>query len=85
MRPGGQVMGWAPQGGRQVSKDVIRAKLGLLSRAYPTARPSRGSLKQVFNFFNPPHILNKQQLRRAEEQRRAAAGNADDDAASLTE
>ena len=67
----------APQGGGRVSKDAIRAKLGLLSRAYPTARPSRGSLKQVFNFFNPPHVLNKQQLRRAEEQRRAAAGNAD--------
>ncbi|DBA66398.1 TPA: hypothetical protein ACH3X2_002378 [Trebouxia sp. C0005] len=42
-------------GGAAVTKHSIRRVLALISRLYPLARPSRGMLKQVFNFFEPPH------------------------------
>jgi hypothetical protein len=34
-----------------VTKGDVRQRLALLSGYYPTARPTRGSLKQIFNFF----------------------------------
>jgi hypothetical protein len=43
-----------------VSKHSVRQRLALVSSCYPAARPTRGSLKQVFNFF--------------EERRRAGSG-----------
>jgi hypothetical protein len=43
-----------------VSKHSVRQRLALVSSCYPAARPTRGSLKQVFNFF--------------EERRRASPG-----------
>ena len=42
-------------GGAAVTKHSIRRVLALITRLYPLARPSRGMLKQVFNFFEPPH------------------------------
>ena len=42
-------------GGPAVTKHSIRRVLALITRLYPLARPSRGMLKQVFNFFEPPH------------------------------
>ena len=41
--------------GAAVSKQSIRRILAIISRLYPLARPTRGMLKQVFNFFEPPH------------------------------
>ncbi|KAL3137186.1 hypothetical protein ABBQ32_006750 [Trebouxia sp. C0010 RCD-2024] len=38
-----------------VTKHSIRRVLAIVSRLYPLARPTRGMLKQVFNFFEPPH------------------------------
>lgn len=43
--------------GTPVSKHSIRRVLAIVSRFYPLARPTRGMLKQVFNFFEPPHRL----------------------------
>lgn len=43
--------------GTPVSKHSIRRVLAIVSRFYPLARPTRGMLKQVFNFFEPPHKL----------------------------
>ena len=37
-----------------VTKQSIRRVLAVISRLYPLARPTRGMLKQVFNFFEPP-------------------------------
>lgn len=34
-----------------VTKGDVRQRLALVSGYYPSARPTRGSLKQVFNFF----------------------------------
>lgn len=34
-----------------VSKHSVRQRLALVSGYYPVARPTRGSLKQVYNFF----------------------------------
>ncbi len=34
-----------------VSKDDIRRALAFVSACYPHARPSRGSLRQVYNFL----------------------------------
>lgn len=34
-----------------VSKQSVRQQLALVSGCYPLARPTRGMLKQVFNFF----------------------------------
>lgn len=42
------------ESGVLVTKGCIRQRLAFVSAAYPTARPTRGSLKQVFNFFNLP-------------------------------
>ncbi len=42
-------------GGAAVTKHSIRRVLAIITRLYPLARPSRGMLKQVFNFFEPPH------------------------------
>lgn len=44
-------------GGVPVTKHSIRRVLAIVSRFYPLARPTRGMLKQVFNFFEPPHKL----------------------------
>ena len=38
-----------------VTKNSMRRVLAIISRLYPLARPTRGMLKQVFNFFEPPH------------------------------
>ena len=35
----------------EVTKDNVRQRLAYVSSSYPIARPTRGSLKQVFNFF----------------------------------
>ena len=40
--------------GTPVTKQSIRRVLAIISRLYPLARPTRGLLKQVFNFFEPP-------------------------------
>lgn len=40
--------------GTSVTKHSIRRVLAIISRLYPLARPTRGNLKQVFNFFEPP-------------------------------
>ena len=37
-----------------VTKHSIRRVLAVVSRLYPLARPTRGMLKQVYNFFEPP-------------------------------
>jgi Rit1 DUSP-like domain len=37
--------------GMDVSKNDVRRKLAYVSSSYPAACPSRGMLKQVFNFF----------------------------------
>jgi hypothetical protein len=37
-------------GGFKVSKDDVRRQLAVVSASYPPARPSRGMLKQVYNF-----------------------------------
>ena len=37
--------------GLHVSKADVRQRLAYVSAAYPAARPTRSSLKQVFNFF----------------------------------
>jgi tRNA A64-2'-O-ribosylphosphate transferase len=34
-----------------ISKDAVRVHLAAVSARFPAARPTRGSLKQVFNFF----------------------------------
>jgi tRNA A64-2'-O-ribosylphosphate transferase len=34
-----------------VSKDAVRIRLAAVSARFPAARPTRGSLKQVYNFF----------------------------------
>jgi hypothetical protein len=34
-----------------VSKQSVRQQLALVSGCYPLARPTRGMLKQVFNFY----------------------------------
>jgi hypothetical protein len=34
-----------------VSKQSVRQRLALVSSCYPLARPTRGMLKQVYNFF----------------------------------
>jgi hypothetical protein len=34
-----------------VTKHSVRQRLALVSACYPPARPTRGMLKQVFNFF----------------------------------
>lgn len=36
---------------RMVTKHSVRQQLASVSAAYPDARPTRGMLKQVFNFF----------------------------------
>ncbi len=38
-------------GERWVTKGDVRQRLALVSGCYPNARPTRGSLKQIFNFF----------------------------------
>ena len=35
----------------QVTKQSVRQALAFVSSHYPQARPTRGMLKQVFNFF----------------------------------
>ena len=42
-------------GERWVTKGDVRQRLALVSGCYPNARPTRGSLKQVFNFFQRVH------------------------------
>jgi hypothetical protein len=42
-----------PAGGQKVTKQSVRQVLAFVSSCYPQARPTRGMLKQVFNFFNP--------------------------------
>ena len=37
--------------GANLTKDDIRRRLAVISRTHPDARPSRGSLKQVYNHF----------------------------------
>ena len=44
--------------GAPVTKQSIRRALALVSRLYPLARPTRGMLKEVFNFFEPPHNVS---------------------------
>ena len=36
-----------------VTKVDVRQRLGYISCYYPQARPTRGMLKQVYNFFQP--------------------------------
>lgn len=36
---------------QHVTKHSVRQQLAFVSAAYPDARPTRGMLKQVFNFF----------------------------------
>lgn len=36
----------------QVTKHTVRQRLAAVSSAYPQARPTRGNLKQVFNYFS---------------------------------
>lgn len=35
----------------EVTKEEVRRRLALVSMCYPQARPSRGMLKQVYNFL----------------------------------
>ena len=39
-----------------VSKADVQQRLAYVSDCYPAARPTRGSLKQVFNFFQDQHM-----------------------------
>ena len=34
-----------------VTKDLVRQRLAVVARAHPDAQPTRGSLKQVYNYF----------------------------------
>lgn len=42
----------------EVTKGDVRQRLALVSGYYPSARPTRGSLKQVYNFFQQAKLLS---------------------------
>ncbi|BDA46503.1 Uncharacterized protein C3F10.06c at N-terminal half [Coccomyxa sp. Obi] len=50
-----------PQGSGEVAAEVtkgeVRQRLALVSGYYPSARPTRGCLKQVYNFFQQEKLL----------------------------
>ena len=62
---GGQAReGWAEDQGlrmercvRRVDKADVRRRLAHVSACYPAARPMRGSLRQVFNFFQQHSLV----------------------------
>ena len=39
------------QGADLLSKNDVRQSLAVVSGAFPSARPSRGALKQIYNFL----------------------------------
>jgi tRNA A64-2'-O-ribosylphosphate transferase len=40
-----------PSSSSSVDKDEVRKRLALVAKTHPDARPTRASLKQVYNFF----------------------------------
>ena len=41
----------------EVTKDYVRQRLAFVSSYYPSAQPTRGCLKQVYNFFQQEKLL----------------------------
>lgn len=51
-RPHNEMLSWEVSGGA-VTKNKVKQYLAFVSSWYPFSRPTRSSLRQVFNFFQP--------------------------------